>query len=320
VTQTSSVIICTYNYARFLGRCLGSVVNQTQLPDEIIVVDDGSDDETEEVVRRFPSVTYIRQNRGGKASAFSHGFNVSTGDVVCHLDADDYWMSTKLESTLRAFASKPSAAAVMHQVVYVDNDGNALESLTSENKSVAPVTLVSFEDYLSTFMYSKAERRRLLGVPNTISVRRPAVESYFPLPNTLGLAVDGALLYLAARNGLVCLASQLSAYRHHGLNSFVDNPNAQVGERALFDWLIQHPDYGQSLTFANRHLLQARALETELIHLCHKKRRSARGFGAGCELICHMVAGQCRPAWKHLGATVACILPEVLALRAVVHR
>lgn len=320
MTETSSVIICTYNYARFLGRCLGSVVKQTQLPDEIVVVDDGSDDETEEVVRRFPTVTYIRQNRGGKAAAFNHGFNVSTGGVVCHLDADDYWMPTKLESTLRAFASEPSAAAVMHQVIYVDQDGKALHSLTAETQGVGPVTLVSFEDYLSTFMYSKTERRQLLGVPNTISVRRSAVEAYFPLPNTLGLAVDGALLYLAARNGLVCLASRLSAYRHHGLNSFVNNPNAQAGERALFDWLIHHPDYGQSLSFAHRHLLQARSLETELVHLCHKKRRSARGFGAGCELICHMLAGNCRPAWKHLGATIICILPEILVLRAVVQR
>jgi len=317
MTETTSVIICTYNYGRFLGRCLESVVSQTQPPDEIIVVDDGSEDDTVDVVRRFQGVTYIRQRRGGKAMAFNHGFEVSTGNIICHLDADDYWAPNKLERTLSVLASFPSIGAVMHQVTYVDEEGNPLFSAAEADadNEFQPVTRVTFEDYLSTFIYSNVQRRTLLGVPNTISVRRCAVESYLPFPGELGLAIDGALLHLAARQGLACLASPLSAYRHHGANSFVNNPDAHRGEWALFDWLIHHADYGQALPFAEKHLLRARRLETELIHLCHQRRRSARGFVSGCQLICHMVAGCSVPAWRHLAATITCIFPEIFKVR-----
>ena len=86
----TSVIICAYNYDRFLPRCLESVISQSRPADEIILVDDGSTDQTLNVVSRFPSVRYMRQEHAGKAAAFSRGFDASKGDLVFHLDADDY--------------------------------------------------------------------------------------------------------------------------------------------------------------------------------------------------------------------------------------
>jgi glycosyltransferase involved in cell wall biosynthesis len=67
VPETISVLICTYNYARFLPEFWSSALRKTRPPDEIIVTDDGSTDETLEVMKRFPQVRYIRQKNQGKA-------------------------------------------------------------------------------------------------------------------------------------------------------------------------------------------------------------------------------------------------------------
>jgi glycosyltransferase involved in cell wall biosynthesis len=84
VSERVSVLICTYNYARYLPQCLTSVLTQTRPPDEIIVLDDGSTDSTPEVMKQFPQVHYVYQQNTGKAVAFGRAFSLSTGDIVCH--------------------------------------------------------------------------------------------------------------------------------------------------------------------------------------------------------------------------------------------
>src|SRR5216684_2468586 len=125
VSNTTSVIITAYNYARFLPRCLESVLGQSQPADEIIVVDDGSTDQTPEVVSAFPAVRYIRQNNAGKAAAFNRGFDVSKGDLICHLDSDDYWLPEKLERVTKAL-SRSGAGGLTHDSFIVDQDNNYL--------------------------------------------------------------------------------------------------------------------------------------------------------------------------------------------------
>lgn len=117
-----SVIVTAYNYGRYLPQCLDSVLAQTRLPDEVIVVDDGSEDETPEVIRRFDGVCYIRQEHAGKASAFNKGFEAATGEIICHLDADDYWFDRKIERLLSTFDLYPSAGGVVHDAVIVWED------------------------------------------------------------------------------------------------------------------------------------------------------------------------------------------------------
>lgn len=98
-TPTVSVIIPTYNRAHLVGRAIRSVLNQTYQDFEIIVVDDGSTDKTEEVVKSFndPRIRYIRheQNRGGSA-ARNTGIRTARGGVIAFLDSDDEWLPEKL--------------------------------------------------------------------------------------------------------------------------------------------------------------------------------------------------------------------------------
>ena len=93
-----SVIIPTYNRAGLLGRALASVLSQTFAPAEVIVVDDGSTDHTEDIVRdKFPQVVYIRQPQQGVSRARNLGIQQAQGEWLSFLDSDDEWLPHKLE-------------------------------------------------------------------------------------------------------------------------------------------------------------------------------------------------------------------------------
>ena len=96
-----SVIIPNYNHARWLPECIESALGQTLKPHEIIVVDDGSTDNTREVVARYP-VKFLSLNRGGPAAARNTGIRASEGNWIAPLDADDYWLPQKLELQVAA--------------------------------------------------------------------------------------------------------------------------------------------------------------------------------------------------------------------------
>jgi len=106
-----SVIIPTYNRAQSLSRSIQSVLGQTYKNFELIIVDDGSEDNIEEVIRGFNDsrIKYFRHdvNLGGSA-ARNTGIKNSTGEYVAFLDSDDEWLEKKLELQVRAMESRPS--------------------------------------------------------------------------------------------------------------------------------------------------------------------------------------------------------------------
>jgi glycosyltransferase involved in cell wall biosynthesis len=92
-----SVVIPTYNSAAFITRALASVRGQTVAAHEVIVVDDGSTDQTDQVVRDFGGAIYIRQPNGGVSVARNTGIRAASGDWVALLDADEEWLPHKTE-------------------------------------------------------------------------------------------------------------------------------------------------------------------------------------------------------------------------------
>ncbi len=98
-----SVIIPTYQHASTISQCLDSIFNQTLLPDEIIVVNDGSTDNTEGVLAEYSSqIHYIKQSNQGAPVARNRGFDESTGDFVIFWDADLIGEPRMLETLQRA--------------------------------------------------------------------------------------------------------------------------------------------------------------------------------------------------------------------------
>jgi glycosyltransferase involved in cell wall biosynthesis len=106
---TISAIIPTHNRAKLLVEAIESALQQTRPPDEIIVVDDGSTDDTEQVVTRYDGrVRYIRQENSGPSAARNRGIQAASGDFIAFLDSDDLWVKDRIERQLAVLASHPN--------------------------------------------------------------------------------------------------------------------------------------------------------------------------------------------------------------------
>jgi glycosyltransferase involved in cell wall biosynthesis len=117
-----SVILPTYNRARYIRSALDSAIGQTHAPCEIIVVDDGSTDETAEVCGGYGQpVTYLHKPNGGVSSARNVGIREAKGDFVAFLDSDDVWMPEKLARQVE-FLSDRDFGFALSEIEYVDAD------------------------------------------------------------------------------------------------------------------------------------------------------------------------------------------------------
>jgi glycosyltransferase involved in cell wall biosynthesis len=103
-----SVIIPTYNSANYLPEAIESVLAQTYKNFEIVVIDDGSTDNTKEVVVPYlDQIVFLETENGDPAKARNHGIRKSSGEYVAFLDADDIWCPDKLERQLAYFSKNP---------------------------------------------------------------------------------------------------------------------------------------------------------------------------------------------------------------------
>jgi O-antigen biosynthesis protein len=123
-----SVIIPTYNGSKTIVRAINSVLQQTYTNYEIIIVDDGSTDETVDIVKEnFPSITILKQQNQGTMSARQAGINVARGDLIALLDQDDYWSTEKLQIQVELLKKNPDVGLVLANMKAFDDQNNLLE-------------------------------------------------------------------------------------------------------------------------------------------------------------------------------------------------
>jgi glycosyltransferase involved in cell wall biosynthesis len=112
-TKLISAVVPVYNGAKYLAATLESILAQNYRPLEVIVVDDGSTDDTASIVRSYPEVVYIYQTNQGAAVAKNTGMAHSTGEFIAFLDADDIWPPSKLSAQIRYLAGHPEAGCII---------------------------------------------------------------------------------------------------------------------------------------------------------------------------------------------------------------
>lgn len=126
-----AVVIPTYQYGHYVGRAIESALGQSRPPAEVIVVDDGSTDDTASVLARYaPHVRLLRQENRGVAGARNAGILASTAPLLAFLDADDVWEPTKLEAQVRRWQAEPHIGLVHCGVLRVDSDGHVIARQT----------------------------------------------------------------------------------------------------------------------------------------------------------------------------------------------
>jgi glycosyltransferase involved in cell wall biosynthesis len=160
-----SAVITGYNYARFLPAAIESVIGQTRVPDEIIVVDDGSTDNTAEVVGRYAAsgVRYVYRPNGGAGAARNTGIRECSGELIAFLDGDDRWLPQKTALQIAHFERHPSVGLVTGSESQVYESGGAPYSLHRK-----PIGATSF--------YPRILVENTIGNPSLVMVHRECFE------------------------------------------------------------------------------------------------------------------------------------------------
>ncbi len=118
---TVSVIMPAYNSARFIGEAIESVLGQTWPKTELIIIDDGSTDETASIIKSYGDrVRYVYQQNARQAVARNAGIAISKGEYLAFIDADDVWGEEKLQKQLDKFQSNPSLGLVSCSTIEID--------------------------------------------------------------------------------------------------------------------------------------------------------------------------------------------------------
>lgn len=122
-----SVLITNYNYGKYIGEAIQSVLKQTYINFEIVVCDDGSTDDSLEVIeswrKKDPRVRLVCQANGGQGAALNRAFGAAKGDVIVLLDGDDIALDQRLELVVQAFQEHPEAGMVTHALEMIGPQG-----------------------------------------------------------------------------------------------------------------------------------------------------------------------------------------------------
>jgi len=152
-----SVIIPCFNYGHFLAQAVDSVRQQTHTATEIIVVDDGSTDNTREVATRYPEVVYIYQKNKGLSAARNTGITRSTGDYLVFLDADDWLLPEALATNLNVLRQSSELAFCYgaYTAVYADGRRQDIFPPSSEHPYQDLLAKGNYIAMIATVMFAR---------------------------------------------------------------------------------------------------------------------------------------------------------------------
>jgi glycosyltransferase involved in cell wall biosynthesis len=177
VNESTAVIIPTYNRAATLPRALDSVYKQTMQAAEVCVVDDGSTDCTEQLIKsRYPNVRYIRRENGGVSAARNSGIVATTSRWLAFLDSDDEWLPKKLELQLAALQNNSDQRLIHCNEHWIRNGKlvNKLEKHRKRGGHIFPHCLPLCVISPSTVMIDRSLLSEMEGFDESL----PACEDY----------------------------------------------------------------------------------------------------------------------------------------------
>jgi len=223
-----SVIITTFNHARFLADAIRSALAQTVTPSEVIVVDDGSTDDPAEVVAGFPEIRTIRQHNQGLAAARNAGWRAAAGDHVVFLDADDRLLPNALAVNLRQFSQSPDCALVFGGYRWIDVEGR-------------PVGDPEVPPAVGDDAYERFLEGNCIGMHATVMYRRDVIDEVGRFDERLRACEDYELYLRVARQHRISSTPEcLAEYRRHDSNMSGNLPLMLASALAALHWQRPH--------------------------------------------------------------------------------
>lgn len=289
-----AVIIPCFNQGRYLGEAIRSALEQTLPPYEVIVVDDGSTDETRGVAESFAEVRCVAQENRGAASARNTGFAASTAELIVFLDADDRLLPAALEAGTRAIAANPDAAFVFGRYRYVVTDGSIRNPPAARDL---------------THPYAAFLQQNLVVMHATVMYRRAAIERCGGFDPELLSCEDYDLYLRLAREWPVAQHDDVVAeYRRHDANKSSDPERILKYATMALD--KQRPFVGSDVALRRAYAHGRRSWQLWFVNqLAARMRRESWSAAL-------------RDAWRALRRTPAAVLPFITgaAMRRLRHR
>jgi glycosyltransferase involved in cell wall biosynthesis len=204
-----SVVIPCYNQAQFLGEAIESVLAQSYPRFQIIVVDDGSTDDTSGVAARYPGVRCVRQDNQGVSAARNSGLARSEGEYVVFLDADDRLLPEALEAGVGCLKAQPGCGFASGRYRFIAGDGSFLKPQRRR--------VVDKDSYVALL------RRNYIGPPAAVMYRRAVFASVGGFDPPADMSADTDMYLRIARRFPICSHEGVVAeYRWHGANTSGD--------------------------------------------------------------------------------------------------
>ena len=218
--NTVAVVLCNYNHARYLPDSLGHICSQTRPADQILVIDDGSTDDSWDIIQGFArdhSNLHARANGRnlGLEASIAKALSLVRCDYLVWAGADDRLLPTFLERNLILLANRPSAALSFSEVVVLKGDSEEIDRFATNPDAPRIFDLSDLPDHLSPEQLRRRMRRAYLPIAsNTAVIRADALRAFGGFPAELRWFADSfACTALAMRHGACVLAEPLALIR-----------------------------------------------------------------------------------------------------------
>ncbi len=262
-----SIVIPTYNYASYLPRAIGSCLAQSHGTIEIIVVDDGSTDDTREIVRGMGrGILYVFQENKGVSSARNTGLGLARGEFITFLDADDYLTADAVETRLNAFLDRPGIDFAI-TTTYSRKRGS--DVLAGDSRSGA--------DFVSAVMDRMLLKRRLPFATCAVLMKTKVAKMFrFPVHISNGEDIAYFTKVFFRRSGaFLCRPTAVTCSHPDSLRHCIEEIERQ-GD-ALIDTIFDDPYYEGALDRLRKGFAAHRYLEFfRRFYQCGERRAAQR--------------------------------------------
>jgi glycosyltransferase involved in cell wall biosynthesis len=224
-----SIIITSYNYDRYLREAIESALNQSYQNIEVIVVDDGSIDNSPQIIEEYGNrIISVLKSNEGQSSAINAGFSKSKGEIICLMDSDDVFCINKAKKVVDIFERFPQACWCFHPLRMVDKTDTLL--------SIYPPPPVSYNKIIDFRKQILSAKHCAWGSATSgLSFRRSLLEKILPLPAAAIYCPDSCLrnVALALEKGFF-LNEPLATMKIHGNNARLSHLPAVFLSQAIW--------------------------------------------------------------------------------------
>jgi glycosyltransferase involved in cell wall biosynthesis len=212
-----SVIIPTYNCGHYLEQAIESAMDQTYRDLEIIVLDDGSTDNTSEVVQKYGTkIRYIRQTNAGLPAARNRAIEASSGEFIALLDSDDWWEPSKLAEQVPLLEQDPEVALVYTDLRVIYDDGEILPSFLASRPLAT-----------SGYVFDLLLKSGFI-LPSTVLLRRTCLEEVGMFDESMRSHEDIELWLRICQRWKVALVDEPLTHRRQGATNMTSNDNLRT--------------------------------------------------------------------------------------------